>query len=54
MVIYWLVSGDANCFLACFRIVPGWFHVVLDDFRSFQVVPCFGKYIDVLVKKSVV
>ena len=25
--------------------------MILDGFRSFQVVPCFRKYIDVLVKK---
>ena len=34
-----------------FQIVPGWFQVVLDGFRSFQVVPRFSKYIDVLIKK---
>ena len=25
--------------------------MVLDGFRSFQAVPCFSKYIDVLIKK---
>ena len=40
-----------SLFPALFQIVPGWFQVVLDGFRSFQVVPRFSKYIDVLIKK---
>ena len=38
-------------FPGLFQIVPGWFQVVLDGFRSFQVVPRFSKFIDVLIKK---
>ena len=57
----WLISEDFGYFLAGFRwcqlfpgsfqIVPGWFQLVLDGLRSFQVVSRFSKYIDVLVKK---
>ena len=32
-------------------MVSGRFQVVLDGFRLFQVVPCFSKCIDVLIKK---
>ena len=45
-----LISGNIGYFLAGFR----WcqlFVVILDGFRSFQVVPRFSKYIDVLIKK---
>ena len=38
-------------FPGLFQIVLGWFQVVLDGFSSFQVVPRFSKYIDVLIKK---
>ena len=57
----WLISEDIGYFLAGFRwcqlfpslfqIVPRWFQVVLHVFKSFQVVPRFSKYIDILIKK---
>ena len=34
-----------------FQIVPGWFQLVLVGLRSFQVVPRFIKYKEVLIKK---
>ena len=38
-------------FHGLFQIVPGRFQVILDGFKSFQVVPRFSKYIDVHKKK---
>ena len=44
---YWLFLG---WFQVTSVIFPGLTQVVLDGFRSFQVVSCFSKYIDVLMK----
>ena len=34
-----------------FQTVSGWFQVVLNSSRLFQVGLCFSKYIDILIKK---
>ena len=41
-----------HLFPGLFQIIPEWFQVVLDGFRSFhQVVPLFSKSIDFLGEK---
>ena len=58
----WLISEDIGYLLAGFRlcqlfygllqIVPGWFQMALDGFRSSHVVRRFSKYLDVLIKRT--
>ena len=58
----WLISEDIGYLLAGFRlcqlfyrlfqIVPGWFQIALDGFRSSHVVRRFSKYLDVLIKRT--
>ena len=49
----WVILRNIGSFLAGFRwcqLFPGLPQWVLDGFRSFQVVSCFSKYINVLIK----
>ena len=51
----WFILRNIGYLLACFRwyqLFPGLSQVVLDGFRSFQVVSRFSKYVDVLIKKQ--
>ena len=52
--IGYLLAGFRLCQLFCglFQIVPGWFQMALDGFRSSHVVRRFSKYLDVLIKRT--
>ena len=49
---FYKVSVISSGFRWC-QLFPGFSEVVVDVFKSFQVVSCFIKYIEVLIKNSV-